>query len=88
LMMPAQEKLARDLEKTHFGELRVPLVTNVDADTIETGEQARKLWCGKCRRPCAGKNRAAADREGVNTFVEVWPRQSAYRIVATDWNAP
>src|ERR1700681_2423845 len=35
LMMPAQEKLAHDLKNTNFGELRVPLVTNVDADIIE-----------------------------------------------------
>src|SRR5712692_5010432 len=40
LMMPAQEKLQKDLKQTAFGPLRVPLVTNVDADTIETGDEA------------------------------------------------
>src|SRR5271169_1069650 len=42
LMMPAQEKLEKDLTQTDFAALRVPLVTNVDADTIETGDEARE----------------------------------------------
>src|SRR2546423_10663018 len=42
LMMPAQERLARDLQNAEFSGLRVPLVTNVDADTITTGEEARE----------------------------------------------
>jgi [acyl-carrier-protein] S-malonyltransferase len=42
LMMPAQEKLTQDLKKIEFQPLRVPLVTNVDADTIESGDEARE----------------------------------------------
>src|SRR5246500_5502992 len=38
LMAPAQEKLEKDLKQTEFAVLRVPLVTNVDADTIASGE--------------------------------------------------
>src|SRR5215469_17053539 len=41
LMTPAQEQLAKDLEKTTFSELNVPLVTNVDADTETTGSEAK-----------------------------------------------
>src|SRR5205085_7094565 len=37
LMMPAQEKLERDLANTEFADLRWPLVTNVDADTETKG---------------------------------------------------
>src|SRR5690348_6888679 len=40
LMMPAQEKLAKDLARTEFAGLKFPLVTNVDADTIAKGEEA------------------------------------------------
>src|SRR5215475_3549469 len=36
LMQPAQDRLATDLRKTAFGALQVPLVTNVDADTISS----------------------------------------------------
>ena len=38
LMMPAQERLAQDLKQTKFANLSVPLVTNVDADSITTGD--------------------------------------------------
>ena len=37
LMMPAQEKLEEDLNAAAFGDLQVPLVTNVDADSIRQG---------------------------------------------------
>jgi [acyl-carrier-protein] S-malonyltransferase len=74
LMMPAQEKLARDLQKIHFDSLRVPLVTNVDADTIESGDQARDALV---RQVTAAVHWEESVRllieEGVNTFVEVGP---------------
>jgi [acyl-carrier-protein] S-malonyltransferase len=74
LMMPAQEKLENDLKKTHFEKLRVPLVTNVDADTIETGDQARDALV---RQVTAAVHWEESVRllieEGVNTFVEVGP---------------
>jgi [acyl-carrier-protein] S-malonyltransferase len=74
MMMPAQEKLARDLEKTHFGELRVPLVTNVDADTIETGEQAREALVRQVSTAVRWEESVRLlIEEGVNTFVEVGP---------------
>jgi len=74
LMMPAQEKLARDLEKTHFGELRVPLVTNVDADTIENGEQAREALVRQVSTAVRWEESVRLlIEEGVNTFVEVGP---------------
>ena len=40
LMMPAQEELEKDLNATTFADLRVPLVTNVDADSIRQGVRA------------------------------------------------
>src|SRR6202008_1896227 len=42
LMMPAQEKLERDLNAIAFADLQVPLVTNVDADSIRQGAPARR----------------------------------------------
>jgi [acyl-carrier-protein] S-malonyltransferase len=74
LMMPAQEKLARDLEKTHFQALRVPLVTNVDADTIETGDQAREALVRQVSTAVRWEESVRLlIEEGVNTFVEVGP---------------
>jgi [acyl-carrier-protein] S-malonyltransferase len=74
LMMPAQEKLAKDLAKVKFADLRVPLVTNVDADTIETGEQAREALIRQVSTAVRWEESIRLlIEEGVNTFVEVGP---------------
>lgn len=74
LMTPAQERLAEDLQKTEFAPLRVPLVTNVDADTIETGAEAREALIRQVTAPVRWEEsvRTLID-DGVNTFVEVGP---------------
>jgi [acyl-carrier-protein] S-malonyltransferase len=74
LMAPAQERLAGDLQNTQFGALRVPLVTNVDADTISSGDEAREALIRQVTSPVRWEDsiRALID-EGVNTFVEVGP---------------
>jgi [acyl-carrier-protein] S-malonyltransferase len=74
LMKPAQEKLEKDLRQTEFTALRVPLVTNVDADTIETGDESREALIRQVTMPVRWEEsvRLLID-EGVNTFVEVGP---------------
>jgi len=42
LMAPAEKKLAFDLDKTEFNDLQFPVITNVDAQLITTGEKARE----------------------------------------------
>jgi [acyl-carrier-protein] S-malonyltransferase len=74
LMQPAQERLATDLKNTQFSNLRVPLVTNVDADTIHTGDEAREALIRQVSMPVRWEEsvRLLID-EGVTTFVEVGP---------------
>jgi [acyl-carrier-protein] S-malonyltransferase len=74
LMMPAQVKLEKDLRATKFSGLKVPLVTNVDADTIETGDQARDALVRQVTMPVRWEEsmRMLLD-EGVTTFIEVGP---------------
>ena len=74
LMMPAQENLAKDLAKTEFAGLKFPLVTNVDADTIAKGDEARDALTRQVTMPVRWEEsvRLLID-EGVNTFVEVGP---------------
>jgi len=74
LMMPAQEKLEKDLRKTEFSALRVPLVTNVDADTETSGDEARDALIRQVTMPVRWEEsvRELID-EGVNTFVEIGP---------------
>jgi len=74
LMMPAQEKLEKDLNATTFADLQVPLVTNVDADSIRQGEEARSALIRQVTMAVRWEEsmRMLLD-EGVNTFVEVGP---------------
>ncbi len=52
----------------------MPLVTNVDADTISTGDEARQALVRQVTMPVRWEEsvRMLID-EGVNTFVEVGP---------------
>jgi [acyl-carrier-protein] S-malonyltransferase len=74
LMMPAQEKLERDLNAIAFADLQVSLVTNVDADSIRQGEEARSALIRQVTMAVRWEEsmRMLLD-EGVNTFVEVGP---------------
>ncbi|MGB9431694.1 MAG: ACP S-malonyltransferase [Candidatus Acidiferrum sp.] len=74
LMMPAQQKLEKDLNAIQFADLQMPLVTNVDADTIRKGEEARSALVRQVTMPVRWEEsmRMLLD-EGVNTFVEVGP---------------
>ena len=74
LMRPAQERLAPELEALAFADLSVPLVNNVRAEEVRTGQGARQglmdqipspvLWEQSMRRVLS---------EGVRKMVEVGP---------------
>jgi [acyl-carrier-protein] S-malonyltransferase len=74
LMMPAQLRLEKDLRAAAFGPLRFPLITNADAESISTGEEAREALI---RQVCLPVRWLDSVREmiesGVTTFVEVGP---------------
>ena len=74
LMMPAQEQLEKDLQATNFSDLQIPLVTNVDADSIRKGGEARQALVRQVCTPVLweGSMRFLLD-EDVRTFVEVGP---------------
>ena len=74
LMRPAQARLAADLAALSFRDLELPLVNNVEARVVRTGDEAREglvrqvsaavLWQPSVERLV---------KEGVETFVEVGP---------------
>lgn len=74
LMMPAQTRLEGDLSKAKFSSLRIPLVTNADADTITAGEEARRALVRQVTLPVRWEeSMRLLVEEGVTTFVEVGP---------------
>jgi [acyl-carrier-protein] S-malonyltransferase len=74
LMLPAQQRLAADLEAVEFGDLSVPLVTNVDAAFIGTGAQARESLVRQVSSTVRWRESVELlAREGVGLFVEMGP---------------
>jgi [acyl-carrier-protein] S-malonyltransferase len=74
LMMPAQQKLEGDLRGAAFSALRVPLVTNVDAEVITSGDEAREALVRQVSLPVRWEESVhALIEQGVTTFVEVGP---------------
>jgi [acyl-carrier-protein] S-malonyltransferase len=74
LMMPAQERLASDLEQLEFQDLQVPLVTNVDASANTAGAEARDALVRQVSSPVRWlESVELLWQEGVRTFIEVGP---------------
>jgi [acyl-carrier-protein] S-malonyltransferase len=74
LMMPAQERLAADLSQIEFADLRVPLVTNVDAALISEGAEARDALTRQVSSPVRWQeSMELLLAKGVETLVEVGP---------------
>jgi [acyl-carrier-protein] S-malonyltransferase len=73
-MIPAQERLAVDLEAAGFEDLQVPLVTNVDAAVVGKAAQARDSLVRQVSSPVRWlESVELLIKEGVDTFVEVGP---------------
>ena len=74
LMQPAQERLAADLKAATFHPMRVPLVTNVDAEVINSAEKVRDALIRQVTGAVQWeKSMRALIAAGVETFVEVGP---------------
>jgi [acyl-carrier-protein] S-malonyltransferase len=74
MMMPAQQRLESDLRAAQFHDLKFPLITNVDAEAITTGEEARDALIRQVTNPVRWLEsvRDMID-SGVTVFVEVGP---------------
>ncbi len=74
LMAPARDRLAVDLEALNWSDLRVPLISNVDANEVRRGNAAREALI---RQVCAPVRWVESIQylagRGVNKFVEVGP---------------
>jgi len=74
LMMPAQLRLEPDLRATQFSALKIPLITNVDAQAITAGEEARDALIRQVTAPVRWLDSVREMIEsGVTVFLEVGP---------------
>lgn len=74
LMGPAQKRIEADLNAVKFHDLRFPLVTNVDAEAISSGEDAREALVRQVCLPVHWLDSVHYMIEaGVHMFVEVGP---------------
>ncbi len=74
LMMPAQKRLEVDLKAARFNGLKFPLITNVDAEAITTGDEAREALIRQVTAPVRWLDSVREMIEaGVTVFVEVGP---------------
>lgn len=82
LMRPAEQRLAAELDALVFTDLSVPLVTNVDAGFVTTGDDARDALKRQPSRPVRWTEtvRLLLDA-GVGTFVEIGPGTALTRLV-------
>jgi [acyl-carrier-protein] S-malonyltransferase len=72
LMRPAQDRLEKDLRQTSFAPLGIPLVTNVDAAVITSGDEAREALVRQVTLPVRWEESMRELMEqGATTFVEV-----------------
>ena len=92
LMRPAEERLARDLDRAAFKDLQVPLVTNVDARLIQTGEEARDALKRQVSRPVLWYRSMEILRESaVDRCVELGPGRvlaGLIKRIARSWPQP
>jgi len=74
LMKGAEDRLAIDLDRVEFKDLKFPIVTNVDAKIIEKGEDARDSLKRQVSRPVLWyKSMERLAGENIDAFVELGP---------------
>ena len=74
LMIPAEERLAADLDAVAFADPRFPVVTNVDARLIRTGAEARDALKRQVSRSVLWTKSMAVLRDmGIDACVECGP---------------
>ena len=74
LMQPAQERLAADLKNLKFQPVQVPVVKNIDAQSTQDHEEARRALIAQVTGAVQWvRSMQALIAKGVETFVEVGP---------------
>lgn len=74
LMKPAEERLAVDLQQISFNDLAIPVITNVDAQPVNRGDEARAALVRQISQPVRWLDSVEfLIGQGVQTLVEIGP---------------
>ena len=91
LMKSAEDKLALDLDVVSFQDLAFPIVTNVDAKVIHSGEQARDSLKRQVTRSVLWfKSMEVMSDQGIQTYVELGSGKvlsGLLKRIGRDWPA-
>ena len=72
LMFPAQEKLAKDLDKINFQDLKIPIIENVSAEANTKGERVKMALTKQVSKPVLwAQSVENLINESVATYIEV-----------------
>jgi [acyl-carrier-protein] S-malonyltransferase len=92
LMKSAEEKLALDLDRVEFKDLRFPIVTNVDARIIRAGSEARDALKRQVSRPVLWcKSMELLSGENIDAFIELGPGKvltGLVKRIGRSWSHP
>lgn len=74
MMKPAEGRLAADLETIQFSDLRCPVITNVDARAVRSGNEVRDGLVRQVSQPVRWLESVEfLISQGVKTFIEIGP---------------
>ena len=92
LMKDAEDRLAIDLDEVQFGDLKFPVITNVDARLIRNGAEARDALKRQVSRPVLWNGAMVMlGKEGVRTVVELGPGKvllGLLKRISRSWPEP
>ena len=92
LMKSAEEKLSLDLDDVSFQDLAFPVVTNVDAKVIRSGEKARESLKRQVTQAVLWyKSMEVMAEQGVQTYVEMGSGKvlsGLIKRIGRDWPSP
>jgi len=74
LMQPAQDKLAKEMEKIEIRDAKIPVVANVTADYVTSASQIKELLIKQVTAPVLWEDSIRKMiSDGVGEFIEVGP---------------
>ncbi len=77
LMQPVEEKLAADLDRMEFKDLRFPVINNVEAKEMKTGTEAREALKKQVTRPVLWHSIVSKllEDKKIKKFAEIGPNE-------------